>query len=414
MSWPEPPAAGPLGDGRFADARERPESVDALRDAVRRHVAEGLAIYPQGGKTALDRGGSPARPGAILDTSSLDHVIDYPYADMTITVEAGMTLATLSAILASQGQRLPLDAPTPEKATLGGIFSTATTGPRRLGHGRPRDLILGVGFVGGEAKLIRGGGRVVKNVAGYDLPKLLTGSWGTLGVIVDMTLKVRPAPEASAIVVFAFDDADEVARTLDRLNTSTTRPVSLDVHNGKGARLVDDSLDAPWSLWVGFEENAAAVGWQIRAVEGEVGRSPSRHYEGVDCGPIWSGLTAFQAAEVGRVTASGSTRLSRSMGLAAELDRRGWAVQVHAGSGVVWAHGLAGDDPEAAAVEVGTLRSMAVASGGNFKVLRAPAAWKPMLKAWGEPRADWPIAAEIKRALDPAGVMNPGRLTGIL
>ena len=414
MTWPDPPTAGPLGDGFHASASERPESIDALRAAVARFAAEGLAVYPQGGKTSLDRGGSPARPGAIVDTSALDHVIDYPYADMTITVEAGMTLSALSAILSSQGQRLPLDAPTPDRATLGGIFATATTGPRRLGHGRPRDLILGVGYVGGDGKLVRGGGRVVKNVAGYDLPKLLTGSWGTLGVIVDMTLKVRPAPEASALLVFTFSDADEIARTLDRLNTSSTRPVSLDVHNAAGARLLAADVDAPWSLWVGFEENTAAVAWQVDAIEREIGRAPSSSFEGVDCGPIWSSLTAFQAAEAGRITVSASTRLSRSMELAAECDRRGWAVQVHAGSGVLWAHGVERDDVDAATAEVAALRSIAVAAGGNLAVSRAPAAWKQRLKVWGEPRADGLVSAQIKRALDPAGVMNPGRFAGVL
>ncbi len=192
MDWPNSEDAGDLGDGKKATSIEHPASIDELRQAVGRWAAEGLAIYPQGGKTALDYGGIPARPGVAIDTTSLKGVIDYPAADMTITVEAGITLAELQSILATEGQRLPLDAPSPERATLGGIYATNTCGPRRFAAGRPRDLILGVSFVTADGKEIKGGGRVVKNVAGYDFPKLLTGSMGTLGVITQMTLKVRP------------------------------------------------------------------------------------------------------------------------------------------------------------------------------------------------------------------------------
>src|SRR6185312_5868323 len=124
----------------------------------------------------------------------------YPAADMTITVEAGITLAALGAVLAEQHQRLQIDAPDPDRATLGGVFATNTRGPRSFGLGRPRDQIIGVAFVTSDGELVKGGGRVVKNVAGYDFPRLLTGSLGTLGIIAQMTLKVRPMPEASELV----------------------------------------------------------------------------------------------------------------------------------------------------------------------------------------------------------------------
>ncbi len=245
MNWPDNPEGGHLGDGRYALATERPESVDALRETIGRRAGEGLAVYPQGGGTALDYGGIPRRPGIALDTRSLNRIIDYPAADMTITVEAGMTLATLQSTLAEQGQRLPLDAPQAARATLGGIFATNASGPRRFGNRRPRDLILGVGFVQADGNAVKGGGRVVKNVAGYDLPRLLTGSLGTLGVITQMTLKVRPLPEASAIVWAGFDDVAGLAEVLDQLNTSMTRPVAIDVLNQPAALAVGEPLGLP-------------------------------------------------------------------------------------------------------------------------------------------------------------------------
>ena len=174
-------------------------------------------------------------------------MIDYPAADMTITVEAGMTLAALRAVLAEKGQRLLVDAPQPDRATLGGIFATNTSGPRRFGAGRPRDQIIGVSFVTSDGALVKGGGRVVKNVAGYDFPKLLTGSIGTLGIITQMTLKVRPIPEASALVWVPMPDVEALGPTLDRLNTSATRPIALELLNPTGARLVGEALGLPTS-----------------------------------------------------------------------------------------------------------------------------------------------------------------------
>ncbi len=146
-TWPDSAAGGILGDGRFALATDRPEDVEALCQSVRERVAAGHAIYPQGGRTAIDYGGIPRTPGVVIDTTAINRLIDYPAADMTITIQAGMTLSSLRAILAEQHQRVLVDAPHPDRATLGGIYATNTSGPRRYGSGRPRDQIIGVSFV---------------------------------------------------------------------------------------------------------------------------------------------------------------------------------------------------------------------------------------------------------------------------
>ncbi len=233
--WPETSAGGVLGDGRFAFATDRPSTLENLGDVVARRVREGHAIYPQGGATALDYGGVPARPGVAVDLRGLDRVVDYPAADMTITIESGITLDRLRKTLAEQGQRLVLEAPQSSRATLGGIFATNASGPRRFGLGRPRDQIIGIRFVDARGESIKGGGRVVKNVAGYDLPRLLTGSMGTLGIIAEMTLKVRPLPEASALAWCRFHRLLDAAQAVDRLNTSNTRPVAIELMNGPAA-----------------------------------------------------------------------------------------------------------------------------------------------------------------------------------
>ena len=194
-----------------------------------------------------------------------------------------------------------VDAPDPDRATLGGIYATNTSGPRRYAAGRPRDQIIGVSFVTSEGVVVKGGGRVVKNVAGYDFPKLLTGSMGTLGIITQLTLKVRPIPEASAIVWVPFWNPKSLADTLDQLNTSGTRPVALEFLNGSGARTVGQGLGLPTGqgiLAIGYEDNAGSVRWQIDRLKSELGRATtSRSSRERMRSRLWKALTDFQAVD---------------------------------------------------------------------------------------------------------------------
>jgi glycolate oxidase FAD binding subunit len=398
--------------------RDRPETVEQLRETVARRAGEGHALYPQGGRTSLDFGGVPDRPGVAIDLTGLGRVLDYPAADMTITVEAGITLSALQAVLAAEGQRLPLDPPRPDRATLGGIFATNASGPRRFGSGRPRDLILGVGFIAADGRAVKGGGRVVKNVAGYDFPRLLTGSMGTLGVIEHMTLKVRPRPEASAVAWVGFDGLSDVSAALDRLNTSRTRPAALELWSRKAAEIVAGGLGLPiseWTLAIGFEDNADSVRWQCDSVGPEVEPGRREYVEGEQAEALWRSMAEFPEAEVGPLTLLANVRPSAVPGLAARLDAGRWAVQAHAGNGVVRAH-LTAPDADLADVTsvVDELRQEAGQAGGNLTLPRCPTEWKPQLRVWGRPRGDWSMMERVKRALDPAGVLNPGRFVGTI
>ena len=417
MNWPETSLGGVLGDGRHAHATDRPESIEGLCEGVSARVREGHAIYPQGGGTVLDFGGVPRSPGVAIDTRGLGRVIDYPAADMTITVEAGITLKTLQDVLAKENQRLLIDAPDPARATLGGIYATNASGPRRFGAGRPRDQIIGVSFVTSEGVVVKGGGRVVKNVAGYDLPRLLTGSMGTLGVIAQMTLKVRPRPEATAIVWMPLNSLEKTGLAMEALNTSGTRPMAVEVLNREGARVVAGpgglAVD-DWVLAVGLEDNAASVTWQLERLRTELAGTVSEVREGVDAGPLWRALTEFQAMELGTVCVVASLRPSELGGFMKELKQGDWAMQSHAGNGVVRAHALGEWKLEELGAEVDRLRGLAVRGGGNLTLSRCPTEWKERLRVWGEPRGDWRLAEGIKKALDPRGVMNPGRFIGII
>jgi glycolate oxidase FAD binding subunit len=411
MDWPSASSdATPLGDARFATAVDRPISVEDLRDIVRRRVAEGLAIYPQGGRTSLDFGGVPSRPGVAVDMRGMNRVIDYPAADMTITVEAGITLAEIAAVLDAEGQRIEIDAPQPDRATIGGVYATNSTGPRRYGWGRPRDQIIGVGFVTADGNLVKGGGRVVKNVAGYDFPKLITGSMGTLGVISHVTLKVRPKPEATALVWANYHDLESVTRDLDRLNTSTTRPVAIELLNASASdRIGGDLPRSPWTIAVGFEGNGAAVAWQVdrlrEELSGEIGT--------VDSGTLWSSLREFPAARVGTVSVAASLVPSAVPTLADQIDPALWSLQSHAGNGILRLHSLV-EDTAAIEADVHRLRSLVEQSGGHLTVPRCPEKLKQTIKVWGNPRPDWAWCERIKATLDPGRVMNPGRFVGTI
>jgi glycolate oxidase FAD binding subunit len=415
VGWPAPPAAGPLGDGLCATRRLRPETAAELCQGVLDTVRDGLAVYPQGGCTALDYGNPPGRPGAVIDTRSLSRVIDYPHADMTITVEAGTTAGALRAILAEQRQRLLVDVPQADRATIGGVYATATCGPRRFGAGRPRDQIIGVSFVTAEGVEVKGGGRVVKNVAGYDFPKLLTGSMGTLGIITQMTLKVRPIPEASAIVWVPLERLETATDVLEKLNTSDARPIAIELLSDKATAAVIANQDLPagaWVLAIGLEDSAASVRWQVSRLMIELGRADLTVLENETSALLWSGLTEFQAAKSGPIGCTVALPRSRVVPFLAHVDAARWAVQAHAGNGVVRLLGLGDWTREMAWGEMEQLRLLATEQGGSLVVSRCPAPWKARICVWGPRRPDWVLAKKVKQALDPAGVLNPGRFVG--
>jgi glycolate oxidase FAD binding subunit len=413
--WPGTKGGVALGDGRFAHASFQPEGVEALCAKVREQVALGHAIYPQGGKTSLDYGEPPGRPGVAIDTTAISRLIDYPHADMTITVEAGMTLATLSAILAGEQQRLLVDAPFPDRATLGGIYATNTSGPRRFGAGRPRDQIIGVSFVTSEGVVVKGGGRVVKNVAGYDLPKLLTGSLGTLGIITQLTLKVRPIPEKSAVAWVYFRNLETVSEALDRFNLSETRPIAVELLNAPAARAVGGPRGLPSGeiiLAIGYEESAPTVAWQLDRLKSELTNAELTIVDENQTSPLWTSLIEFQAEAIGPLCFVANVRPSSVVSFVASLDPSIWAVQAHAGNGIVRAHAQGEWALERAHDQIAKLRRTAVTDGGNLILTRCPSEWKEELRVWGEARADWAISERVKAALDPHHAMNPGRFVG--
>jgi glycolate oxidase FAD binding subunit len=397
----------------------RPASVAELDEVVRRAAAEGRAIYPVGGGTMLGLGLPPTKPGIVVDVRSLDQVIDYAARDMTVTVQAGITIAKLQELLATENQRLPVDVPLADRATLGGSLAANVSGPRRFGWGTFRDYVIGLSAVNDEGQEVKGGGRVVKNVAGYDLPKLFVGSLGTLGIITQVTLKLRPRPEAQALVALGCG-ADAVGKLLDLLHGSRTRPVCVELLNNAAARLIAAPggiplPDTPWVIVVGFEETREAVRWQVDRLTEEL--RPAVEHGDVQLLPlpdpeaVWGQLVEFPAHPAARLTFKANLLPSATAAFCREVAARpdNLLLQAHAGSGIVIGHAAGDLTAEQARAMLTALQAVAVEAQGNLVLLRCPVEWKQTLPVWGVPRGDAALMRAVKEKLDPRRLFNPGR-----
>jgi glycolate oxidase FAD binding subunit len=396
--------------------------VSELQALVREAVAANEAVYPVGGQTLLDYGLPPSRPGRAIDLRGLARVIDYPARDMTITVEAGITVGDLQKVLGKENHRLPVDVPHPERATLGGALATNVSGPRRYGFGTWRDYVIGITVVNDLGEQVKAGGRVVKNVAGYDLCKLYIGSLGTLGIINQVTLKVRPRPERQALAELGCP-SDQLEQVLESLHAAPIRPCSVTVLSPAGARSILASVACPgevprpesadeWLILVGFEDNAAAVDHQLaRLREADpLASAFRRERPEMPSQALWQALADFTLRSEGltfkanllpRNVVSFCRHAAAMPGVA--------HLQAEAASGIVLGHASAGLTLDRARGMLTPLLETTAADHGNLVLLRCPAAWKNELPVWGRPRPDWALMRAVKKQLDPRGLFNPGR-----
>jgi glycolate oxidase FAD binding subunit len=392
--------------------------VADLAEVVRRTIRAGQAIYPIGGRTMLDVGRPPTRLGVAIDMRGLAGVMDYPARDMTITVQAGIALDELRRILAGESQRLPIDVPRPEVATLGGALATNMSGARRLGAGTLRDYVIGISTVNDEGQETKAGGRVVKNVAGYDLCKLHIGALGTLGIITQVTLKVRPLPETQAMLIFGCSNT-ALEALLDRIHSSRTRPICLDLLNARAAKAVASRADLTlpeqqWVLVAGFEESEAAVNWQLQQLIKELtgaGIAGALALAGTTTEPLWQALADYLAPAEARLTMKVNLLPGQTAAWCLRADPLSAGLHIHAqaGNGIVRTHAMSDLTFADAASMLKELREAVIAAGGNIVLPRCPTKWKRDLPVCGAPRNDLVLMRQVKEQLDPKGLFNPGR-----
>lgn len=388
-----------------------PASQDEVVEHLRQCHASATAIYPIGGGTSLDYGLPGRVPGVGLSLSKLNRIVDYPARDMTITAEAGITMAELARVLAREGQRLPIDAAEAERATLGGMIAANFSGPRRYGFGTLRDYVIGIHAVDGNGTPFKAGGRVVKNVAGYDLCKLLTGSLGTLAVITQVTLKVRPLAESTSLVACHPRDWRQVEELLAALVTSRTAPVAIELLGGAACERAPGPQAASKML-VGFEGSAAEVAWQCEQLAAEWGAlgiatGEIDHYPPRQAAPIWQALLDVPRGPLVIKANLPPSAVTDFMRLVLRLDA-GAAAQAHAGNGIVVTGFSEFSVADAGRVLVQTLQPAAVAAGGNVVVWSCSAGELTRQATWGAPPAV-NLSQAVKDRFDPKNLLNPGR-----
>jgi glycolate oxidase FAD binding subunit len=404
-----PGEAGDAVDGVVPQAVVRPGSVDEVRACVEAAAKTGAALVASGLGGHLDVGGVPARLDLLLRLDRLSRVVDHQAGDMTVTVEAGCPLRDLARTLATAGQWLPLDPPRPDTTTIGGLIAADLSGPLRASQGRVRDLLLGIRVVGADGALVSGGGRVVKNVAGYDLPKLHVGALGTVGVIVEATFKLRPRPareEAVRIATKSPRDAADIALAL--LDDPQVVPYWLEV---VGSGVLDGDGAAAIVGIAGIAEEVA----NARARVLETARARGLEAMTVADGDVLRlrlgaipGEPAAAVLRAAMLPADVGEFMEQAAGAVHEADARARTI-AHAANGVVR---IAVEQPSAAASLVRALRSALETHGGSFVVERAVPSVKASLDVWGDAGPGFPLMRRLKEAFDPAGILAPGRFVG--
>lgn len=380
----------------------RPTTLAEARDAVRDMPG---ALLFRGGGTKQGWGAPPERVDAVVGTAALDELVEHSAGDMVAIAGAGMRLSALQEALAPSGQWLAVDPPlADEGATLGGVLATNDHGPRRLRYGTLRDLVIGITVVLADGTVARSGGRVVKNVAGYDLMRLYCGSLGTLGLVTELTLRLHPLPEAS-LTARVPGQVAVLSRLVLALLASPIEPAALDL--------------AADTLWVRFEGRPAGIAAQaeaLRRLAPAHGLDVADRLEGAEEAEVWRSLVAAHAGVEGETVARAATLPDRLPDAAAALAEA--AVQAgaearlasHAGLGLHTAR-LSGA-PAAQVVGARAWRQRITALGGTVVLRRhAPDLGSPADIFGPEPSAI-SVMRRVKAQLDPERRCAPGRFVG--
>ena len=394
----------------------RASAVEQVAAVLALAAEEGLAVVPRGSGSALDLGHPPARVDIVLDVRPMDRIVEDNPDDLTVSVEAGLTAARLAGRLASRRQLLPVDPPGVGSRTLGGLVATAASGPLRARYGTLRDLLLGVRFVQADGVVTWGGARVVKSVTGYDVPKLMVGSLGTLGVICELTLRLHPRPETEATRLATFDSVEAAAGFVARLLDSSLEPNRIEFLNGAALARLGGQGRAACAVSVGSVE--AAVREEMATLDvfareaGGTSAPAAAHFWAtygsvmLDAGRV---LMLHVASPPGRLAATVSVV---ERGLAALAPGETAVVAGCAALGTLEVMLSAATAPIAPRLVDGLRESLATL-GGHATVRRAPVEVRRRVDPWGPVEPEVMVLMKgLRDEFDPRRVLNPGRFVG--
>jgi glycolate oxidase FAD binding subunit len=379
-----------------------PGSEQELAKVLKLANAAGLAVIPRGGGTKLEWGNRPTRADVILSTARLNRILEHAWADLTVSVEAACTMGKLQEALAKHGQRLALDALRPERATVGGVLSTNDSGVLRLRFGSLRDSVIGVTVALADGTVASSGGKVVKNVAGYDLPKLVTGAFGTLGVITRAIFRLHPVPKETRTISCVTADVAEAQRLVLAIHNSKLAHSALQICCRAEMQPRADVL---------FEGTEAGLTSQLEQVTAMIGAARI-----VDAaGSVWSAREeTYSAGKKDTVSVAKFATLPGQIAGTIETvatlsgDKLRWSVVAQAtGIGCVRLEG----EPPAIGSVWRDLRAQLEGSGGSLVIAHRPAG-RTDIDAWGNAGDAVGLMRAVKGQFDPRGTLNPGRFVG--
>ncbi len=430
-------------DGAAPAAAVKPGSRDEVSEIVRFCAAEKLAIVACGARSKLSMGAPPIRYDVALDLTRLDHIVAYDPSDLTLSVEPGVPLQRLAGVLAGHRQFLPLAVPFLGCATAGGTIAAGVHSPLRQAYGTARDFLLGVEFITGDGSLVKSGGLVVKNVAGYDLHKLMIGAMGTLGVITKLNFRTFPSPGATRVFIASAASAENALDLRGRIARSPLRLLTMDILSPGAVEILSSPIAArfepgpapadripheKWAFCATFSGAGAVLDRYQRELQQIAGQGGCQDCE--ICGDEKNPASFGRVREFIPIAleSSAATMILRVSVLPAKLNELlvsvSSAAKIYAVRSAAMAGGLgvcyvalvpnARDEDSQQKVQkaAGHIVNATVQLGGNATIPWASAEWKSSLKVWGPDRIDFEQMRKLKNVFDPAGILSPGRFAG--
>lgn len=398
-----------------------PRTVEELSEMLSFAMSESLTVIPAGAGTWLNMGNLPVRAHLIISTNHMNRVREYEPADLTATVEAGCPLYTFNQLAAQHRQWIPLDPFGDESSTLGAIVATASSGPMRYGFGTPRDWVIGMQVVHAYGLTTRAGGKVVKNVAGYDLCKLYTGSYGTLGIITEISFKLRALPLAERTLVFAANDVNQLCALAAHIKASDVQPAAMELLS---AKLHDDQVEITMTgegnyvLALQFVDEDEAIRWQM--AEATRMGSALTHFPLLPevATRFWEAYRATEISQEWDLIFKVSVKPSDLAAMIAEVQKYLpesplSMLRAHAANGVLRLHAsnqaLDWFRSKERPKRIVEFRRRAQEYGGAMVLLRAPLELKSHVDVWGEVGPTAVLMHALKEKFDPQNLLNPGR-----